>query len=74
MTVWSTEVEARVQVSEELTGALMLALAAAFAEPKPALALGSGRIVRLEVEAAQGLLMSGHSGWKAPPVCLQHIL
>jgi hypothetical protein len=52
MTTWTTALEARVKVDEELQGAFMTALAAAFAEPKPGLALGSGRlVVRLEVEA-----------------------
>jgi hypothetical protein len=52
MATWTTELEARVEVDEELKGALMAALLAAFPEPKPALALGSGRLLaRLEVEA-----------------------
>jgi hypothetical protein len=52
MATWTTALEARVKVDEELEGPLMTALAAAFAEPKPGLALGSGRlVVRLEVEA-----------------------
>ena len=52
MATWTTELEARVEVDEELTGALMAALAAAFPEPKPALVFGSGRLLaRLEVEA-----------------------
>jgi hypothetical protein len=52
MATWTTELEARVEVDEELKGALMAALLAAFPEPKLALALGSGRLLaRLEVEA-----------------------
>ena len=52
MTTWTTELEARVEVDEELRGALMAALVAAFPEPKPALVFGSGRLLaRLEVEA-----------------------
>jgi hypothetical protein len=52
MATWTTVLEARVEVDEELKGALMAALLAAFPEPKPALALGSGRLLaRLEVEA-----------------------
>jgi hypothetical protein len=52
MATWTTELEAWVVVDEELKGALMAALLAAFPEPKPALALGSGRLLaRLEVEA-----------------------
>ena len=52
MATWTTELEARVEVDEELKGALMAALLAAFPEPKPALALGSGRLLaRLEAEA-----------------------
>jgi hypothetical protein len=52
MATWTTELEARVEVDEELKGAFLAALVAAFAEPKPALAFGSGRLLaRLEVEA-----------------------
>jgi hypothetical protein len=52
MATWTTELEARVEVDEELNGALMAALLAAFPEPKPALVFGSGRLrARLEVEA-----------------------
>jgi hypothetical protein len=52
MATWTTELEARVEVDEALTGALMAALVAAFPEPKPALVFGSGRLLaRLEVEA-----------------------
>ena len=52
MATWSTEVEATIEVDEQLVGAFMVALAAAFAEPKPGLLLSSGRLVaRLEVEA-----------------------
>ncbi len=52
MATWTTELEARVEVDEELKGALMAALVAAFPEPKPALVFGSGRLLaRLEVEA-----------------------
>ena len=52
MATWTTELEARVEVDEELKGALMAALVAAFPEPKPALVFGSGRLrARLEVEA-----------------------
>src|SRR2546422_6983930 len=52
MATWSTGLEARVEVDEELTGALMAALVAAFPEPKPALVFSSGRLLaRLEVEA-----------------------
>ena len=52
MATWTTELEARVEVDEELRGALMAALVAAFPEPKPALVFGSGRLrARLEVEA-----------------------
>jgi hypothetical protein len=43
MATWTTELEARVKVDEELKGALMAALAAAIPEPKPALVFGSGR-------------------------------
>jgi hypothetical protein len=52
MATWTTELEAMVEVDEELKGALMAALVAAFPEPKPALAFGSGRLrARFEVEA-----------------------
>jgi hypothetical protein len=52
MAIWTTELEARVEVDEALKGALMAGLAAAFPEPKPALVLGSGRLLaRFEVEA-----------------------
>src|SRR3979411_1020215 len=48
----TTDVRAGVEVNEELRGALMKALAAAFPEPKPALVFSSGRLLaRLEVEA-----------------------
>src|SRR2546430_17610200 len=50
MATWTTESEARVEVDEELKGAFLAALVAAFAEPKPALVFGSGRLLaRLEV-------------------------
>jgi hypothetical protein len=52
MATWTTELGARVEVDEELKGALMAALVAAFPEPKPALVFGHGRLrARLEVEA-----------------------
>ena len=52
MATWTTELEARVEVDEELTGAFMAALVAAFPGPKPALVFGSGWLLaRLEVEA-----------------------
>jgi hypothetical protein len=52
MATWTAELEARVEVDEELKGALMAALVAAFPEPKPALVFSSGRLrARLEVEA-----------------------
>ncbi len=52
MAIWTTELEARVEVDEELKGALMEALVTAFPEPKPALVFSSGRLLaRLEVEA-----------------------
>ncbi len=52
MATWTTALEARVKVDEELEGSLMTAVAAAFADPKPGLVLASGRlVVRLEVEA-----------------------
>jgi hypothetical protein len=44
MATWTTELKARVEVDEELEGALMAALVAAFREPKLALAFGSGRL------------------------------
>ncbi len=54
MAMWTTELEARVHVHEQLRGSWMTALAAAFPEPKPGLALCSGRLVaRLEVEAEE---------------------
>jgi hypothetical protein len=56
MATWTTELEARVEVDEALTGAFMAALVAAFPEPKPALVFGSGRLLaRLEVEDDQEL-------------------
>jgi hypothetical protein len=52
MATWTTELGARVEVDEELKGPFLAALVAAFAEPKPALVFGSGRLpARLEVEA-----------------------
>jgi hypothetical protein len=52
MATWTTELEARVELDEELKGPLMAALVAAFPEPKPAQAFGAGRLrARFEVEA-----------------------